>query len=112
MATLSNIFIDQDATFSTTVTVNDSTGSALDLTGYTAVAQIRKTYLSSTATSMTVAFNADRTTGKIDLSLTATQTGALKAGRYVYDLSITTSDSSTTTRVVEGIATVNPSVSR
>ena len=47
MATLSNIFIDQDATFTTTVTVNDSTGSALNLTGYTAVAQIRKTYLSS-----------------------------------------------------------------
>ena len=112
MATLSNIFIDQDATFTTTVTVNDSTGSALNLTGYTAVAQIRKTYLSSTATSMTVAFATDRSTGQITLSLTATQTGALKAGRYVYDLAITTSDSVTTTRVIEGVATVNPSVSR
>jgi hypothetical protein len=108
MATLSNIFIDQDATFTTTVTVNDSTGSALN----TAVAQIRKTYLSSTATSMTVAFATDRSTGQITLSLTATQTGALKAGRYVYDLAITTSDSATTTRVIEGVATVNPSVSR
>ncbi|OUX54452.1 MAG: hypothetical protein CBE47_01060 [Pelagibacteraceae bacterium TMED287] len=112
MATLSNIFIDQDATFTTTVTVNDSTGSALNLTGYTAVAQIRKTYLSSSATSMTVAFATDRSTGQITLSLTATQTGALKAGRYVYDLAITTSDSATTTRVIEGVATVNPSVSR
>ena len=33
MATISNLFIDQDADFTTTVTVNDSNGSALDLTG-------------------------------------------------------------------------------
>ena len=32
MATISNLFIDQDADFTTTVTVNDSNGSALDLT--------------------------------------------------------------------------------
>ena len=35
MATISNLFIDQDADFTTTVTINDSTGSALDLTNYT-----------------------------------------------------------------------------
>ena len=38
MATISNLFIDQDADFTTTVTVNDSNGSALDLTSYTALA--------------------------------------------------------------------------
>ena len=46
MATISNLFIDQGADFTTTVTINDSTGSALDLTGYTALAMIRKTYQS------------------------------------------------------------------
>ena len=39
MASISNIFIDQGATFSTTLTVNDANGSALDLTNYTAIAQ-------------------------------------------------------------------------
>ena len=111
MATISNLFIDQDADFTTTVTVNDSTGSALDLTNYTALAMIRKTYLSSTATTFTSSFVSPRTTGQITISLTDTQTAALESGRYVYDLVITDS-SGTKTRVVEGTATVNPSVSR
>lgn len=111
MASISNIFIDQGATFTTTLTINDSDGSALDLTSYTALAQIRKAYSSSTATDFTSTFNSDRTTGKITISLTDTQTTALSAGRYQYDVLITDSGG-TKTRVVEGIATINPSVSR
>lgn len=111
MATISNLFIDQDADFTTTVTINDSAGSALDLTNYTALAMIRKTYASSTSTTFTSTFASDRTTGQITISLTDTQTAALESGRYVYDLVITDA-SGTKTRVVEGIATVNPSVSR
>jgi len=111
MATISNLFIDQDADFTTTVTVNDSTGSALDLTNYTALGMIRKTYQSSTATTFTSSFVSPRTTGQITISLTDTQTAALESGRYVYDLVITDA-SGNKTRVVEGIATVNPSVSR
>ena len=111
MATISNLFIDQDADFTTTVTINDSNGSALDLTSYTALAMILKTYQSTSATTFTSTFASDRTTGQITISLTDTQTSALESGRYVYDLVITDS-SGTKTRVVEGIATVNPSVSR
>ena len=111
MATISNIFINQHADFNTTVTISDSNGSALDLTSYTALAQIRKTYESTTATAFTATFDSERTTGKITISLTDTQTGALESGRYVYDLLIS-GVSGDKTRVVEGIATVNPSVSR
>jgi len=111
MATISNLFIDQDADFTTTVTVNDSTGTALDLTNFTALAMLRKSYQSSSATTFTSAFVSPRTTGQITISLTDTQTAALESGRYVYDLVITDA-SSNKTRVVEGIATVNPSVSR
>ena len=111
MATISNLFVDQDADFTTTVTVNDSTGSALDLTNYTALGMIRKTYQSSTATTFTSSFVSPRTTGQITISLTDTQTAALESGRYVYDLVITDA-SGNKTRVVEGIATVNPRVSR
>ena len=111
MASISNIFIDQGATFSTTLTINDSSGSALDLTNYTAIAQIRKSPSSSTSTAFTLAFVSPRSTGQITISLTPTQTTALEAGRYNYDVLIT-SGSSVKTRVVEGIATVNPAVSR
>ena len=111
MATISNIFINQGADFSTTVTISDSAGAALDLTAYTALAQVRKTYDSSTSTAFTIVFDSNRTTGKITISLTDTQTQSLESGRYVYDLLIT-SVAGLKTRVVEGIATVNPSVSR
>ena len=112
MATISNIFIDCGADYTTTVSVTDSSGAALDLTGYTAAAQIRKTYESSSATvSFTVAFVSPRTTGQITISLTGTQTAAVSAGRYVYDVLIT-SGASEKTRVVEGIATFNPRVTQ
>ena len=111
MATISNLFVDQDADFTTTVTINDNTGSALDLTNYTALAMLRKSYQSASATTFTSSFVDPRTTGQITISLTDVQTAALEAGRYVYDLVITDA-SGTKTRVVEGIATVNPSVSR
>ena len=111
MATISNIFINQGADLSTTVTISDSDGTALNLAAFTALAQIRKTYESATAVSFTSKFDSDRTTGKITISLTDTQTSALESGRYVYDLLIT-SVTGVKTRVVEGIATVSPSVSR
>ena len=111
MATISNLFINQDTDFSTTVTVNDSSGSALNLTSYTALAMIRKTYQSTTATTFTSTFAADRTTGQITISLTDAQTALLDDGRYVYDL-VVTDNSGIKTRVVEGIATVTPGVSR
>ena len=86
------------------------TSGALNLTGYSALGQLRKTYSSSTATSMTTAITS-ATDGTIALTMTDTATAALDAGRYQWDLLIT-SGSGNKTRVVEGIATVNPSVSR
>ena len=84
---------------------------ALNLTGHTVLAQIRKTYGSTTSTSFTTAIDSDPSTGKVTISLTDTQTTALEEGRYVYDVLITNS-SGIKTRAVQGIATVSPSVSR
>ena len=110
MASISNIFIDQGATFTTTVTVTDSNGDAVNLSGYSVAAQIRKTFLSSTATAFTASIS-NASSGEITISLTPTQTTALEAGRFVYDVLITASGG-TKTRVVEGQVTVNPSVTR
>ena len=110
MASISNIFIDQGATFTTTVTVTDSSGNAISLSGYAVAAQIRKTFLSSTATAFTATIS-NASSGEITISLSPTQTAALEAGRFVYDVVITASGG-TKTRVVEGQVTVNPSVTR
>ena len=110
MAAVSNLYIDQGADYSTTISLTDSNGNILSLTGYSAAGQIRKTYSSSTASgTFTTAIAA--ASGQVTLSLTDTETSAIPAGRYVYDLTIT-SASSITTRVVEGQINVTPSVTR
>ena len=59
MAAVSNFFIDQGADFSTTLSLTDSNGDILNLTGYTALGQMRKTYGSSTiAATFTLALTA------------------------------------------------------
>jgi len=112
MAAIANLRIDQGATFTSDVTVTDSSGDAFDLTGYTASAKMAKGYASTrTRTSITTTINSDPTTGIIQLSLTADQTNTLDApARYVYDVEITLTSDSTITRVIEGIITVSPSV--
>ena len=109
MASKANIIIDQGATFSTDLTMTDEFGDNIDLTGYSANSQMRKWYTSSNATAtFTTAVNTE--SAAITLSLTANQTGNIVSGRYVYDVQIT--NGTTTTRIVEGIATVTPRVTR
>lgn len=108
MATKANLVIDQGATFSTDLTLSDENGDALNLSGYTANSQIRKWYTSTNAVSFSTAINVD--SGVISLTLTANQTASLSSGRYVYDVEIT--NGSTISRVVEGIITVTPNVTR
>ena len=112
MAAVANLTIDQGASFSSSVTVKGLDGLPFDLTGYTAEAKMALGYTSTrTRTTITTTFDADRTTGIINLSLTATQTAALEApARYVYDVEITLTADSTVTRVIEGIITVRPNV--
>lgn len=51
------------------------------------------------------------TLGEIDVHATATQTGSILAGDYVYDMELT-SESGIVTRIVQGRATVRPQVTR
>ena len=44
MASISNLTIDQGTTYSVSIAVNDDTGSARDLTGYTGRSQMRRSY--------------------------------------------------------------------
>lgn len=110
MAAFSELVIEQGATFSTTLNVEDTAGAAINLYAYTAESQMRKSYYSSSAT--TIAANVTGVAnGEITLSMTAANTANVTAGRYVYDVKIT-SPENVVTRVVEGIVTVLPSVTR
>jgi hypothetical protein len=109
MATKANITIDQGTTFSTVISLADDEDVAVDLTGYTANSQIRKHYSSSNSQSFSITLGG--TSGTISLSLTSTQTSNLTPGRYVYDVELTSS-SNVVSRIVEGIVTVTPEVTR
>jgi hypothetical protein len=111
MAVISNLYIDQGTDFSAVIDVVDANGDAVDLTGYTVAAQIRKTYGSSSATASFTATVSNAASGKITLTLTDTVTAAIDSGRYVYDVNVTSSGG-TVTRVIEGQAVITPGVTR
>lgn len=104
MAAFTEINIEQYATFSTTVNVEDSQGTAVNLSGYTAASQIRKSYYSTSANSFSATVTGIAN-GEITLSMTAANTALLTPGRYLYDLVIT-APTGIKTRVVEGIVNV------
>lgn len=108
MAIKANLVIDQGADYSTTIRLTDDDENVVSLTGYTASAQMRKTYTSSNAVNFTTTLGS--TTGIVTLALSDTQTANLTPGRYVYDVLLTRSG--LTSRIVEGIVTVTPGVTR
>ena len=112
MAMISNLTIDQGASFKAEIDVKDSDGDALNLTGYTGAGQMRKTYSSSSKVDFTVEFKDPRSSGTLSILLSAAQTNAIKAGRYVYDVEVTKTSDSEVTRVIEGQIDVTPGVTR
>ena len=106
--------IDQGADWYINFIYQDSTGTAINLTGYTAALQIRSlpsdptSFLSLTSSSGIVITPA---TGKLAVHATAAQTGAIDAGRYYYDLEIT-SPTAMITRLVQGQVQVSAQVTR
>jgi hypothetical protein len=110
MAAVANLSMDQGATFTSDVTIKGMGGNVFDLTGYTARAKMAKGYSSTrTRTAITATVSNNPASGVITLSLTAEQTAALDAERYVYDLEIV-STTNVVTRALEGIITVRPEV--
>ena len=111
MASVSNLAIDQGTTYETTIVVNDDTGSARNLNGYTVRGQLRRSYYSSNSVNWTAQINSP-IDGEVTISLTAAQTANLKPGRYVYDIELVANVTSSVERLIEGIVTVYPEVTK
>ena len=110
MATISNLFVDAGSDYSNIITVSATNGQALNLSGYTVASQMRKSYSSSTAYNFTSSIY-DATTGKVRLQLSAAASSAIPAGRWLYDVEIT-SGAGIKTRVVEGIVTITQQITQ
>jgi hypothetical protein len=114
MAKVIDLYIDQGSDFTATFPpVTDNTGSVVDLTGYTAACYIRRSYATEYAVAMTID-DSRFDEGIITIGLSNTETAGLINGlimtRWVYDVAITETVTGDVTKVFEGLATVNPSV--
>jgi hypothetical protein len=107
MATKLNISIDQGTSFSEVFDVADANGAPVDMTVYTGAAQIRKHYSSTNATPFSVNLASN---GSVTISLSANVSANMVPGRYLYDVEVTSG--SGTFRIVEGIVTITPNITR
>ena len=111
-AATSNITIEQGATYRRQLTIKDSAGAALNLTGATFAGQIRESADSVEAVAAFVfAITSPATLGKVDMSLTSTVTAALPGNLDgVYDITLT--QSGEVIRLLQGSVEVSPGVTR
>lgn len=104
-----DLAIYQGDDYAAEVTVRDAAKVPVDITGYTAQAQIRRKTADDDEI-VVATFAATVVTTKVFLALTHTQTTSLK-GRYVWDLQIISPGGAITT-ILEGSVIVTAEVTR
>lgn len=109
MAVTAYLDIDQGSDFSTIITLESDDGSTMNLTGYTIYSQFRKSYNSTIGYSFECQV-VDAINGQFSLSLSGVQSSLIKSGRYLYDVEIYNSGKKT--RVVEGVLTISPEITK
>lgn len=110
-----DIYIEQGATYNQPLVWKDSSGTAVNVTGYTARMQIRKT-IDATTIILTLTTENGRITvgganGLITLLVSAADTAALTTFCGVYDLEVI-SPAGVVTRLLEGQVEVSKEVTR
>jgi len=107
---VSNIVIEQGFDFDTSFQLEDTrSNQPLDLTDVTSESMLRKHYGASTAVSFASTITSPEL-GILSISLTSSQTVGLKAGRYVFDVKLTSDGREY--KAVEGSALVRAGVTR
>jgi hypothetical protein len=83
----------------------------MNVLGYAVTSQMRRSYYSANATANITCTLTDAPNGEITMSMTAANTALIKAGRYLFDLE-TVDTGGNVSRVLEGIITVTPEITR
>ena len=107
---VNNISINSGDNFYRDFYLDEVDGSSLDLTGYSAAAQMRKHPESNKVVATFNVSFVDRTEGRIRLSLNPSITKDIKSGRYCYDV-LFTDTSGKKSIVLEGQVNVTPDMS-
>jgi hypothetical protein len=109
MASKAYLVMDQGADFSATITLTDDAGNLINIKDFTGRSQFRKSYTSSNYKEFGVSL--DSNTSTITLTMNSANTANVVAGRYVYDLEVISS-ANVVSRLLEGILTVTPQVTK
>jgi hypothetical protein len=110
MAYRYDLKIDQGATLVLEIECRDDAGGPIDLTGYTASAQVRYRYADASPAAVFACILSE-TPGLVSLKLGAPQTASLSKPFGVWDCELTAPDG-TVQRLAEGRVSVSPEVSR
>lgn len=114
MSNYVELYIDQGASFSISVNIeDDDTNLATDVSSYVVTGQLRKSILSQNASANLVC-SISNTAGEIVITLDAANTANLKAGTYLFDVKYYDSDVVPIqyVRLLEGIFIVSPSITK
>ena len=112
MATYTELIIDQGTTFSNIINITDDvTNAAVNVSGYSFESQVRRSYYSANITANIVCTITNASNGEVTMSMSSSNTANIKPGRYVFDVK-STNTSNTVSRILEGIITINPSVTK
>jgi hypothetical protein len=109
MAMKANLIIDQGSDFIQDIEVTHANNALVNLSGYTGAAHLRKSYTADTYKAFAVSTTAN---GIVQIRMNSSNTDSLSPGQYVWDCELTQTNTSIITRIVEGIVTVTPSVTR
>ena len=113
MAEYVELYIDQGSDFSTTVNLNDdSTNLPQNVYGYVVTSSLRRSLLSPNVSANLTCSVYDSANGELLIALTAGQTANLRFGSYIFDVKVTDTLSATTSRLIEGVIFVAPSVTK
>lgn len=111
MAITAYLDLDQGSDFGAVMELENDDGTPMDLSSVEIYSQFRKSYNSAVGYSFTCEI-IDPLNGKFMLSLPGTVSSDIRAGRYLYDIEIYNRVINKKSRVVEGIVTINPEITR
>lgn len=111
MAEFLELYMDQGADFSTTISLNDdNTNDPQNVAGYVVTSQMRKSLLSLNATASFQCSILSPEDGEIFMEMSAANTANIRPGSYFFDVKI--HEANTYTRLIEGVIYVTPAITR
>lgn len=111
MAQFVEIDVDQGTDFSLDLDLTNADGTVINVAGYTFSSSVRKSYYSVNPVANLTVTVVNAANGNVVLSMNSATTSNIKAGRYLFDVK-QVSAGSTSTRLLEGIITVLPQVTK